>query len=161
GDTAADVVLTSGLVVAHDGTLYVGDAAFGRGSDSIKVFAPDGSFRGVLADGFSAPFDLTLDGGGNIWTTNTNNFDGDRIDGFTPTGDVLARIGGEEFLQPTGLTFLLPPAIPAPVANAGADQPVECGNTVTLDGSASTGDHVTYEWRAADGSVVGTSAAVT
>lgn len=34
----------------------------------------------------------------------------------------------------------------APVANAGTDQSVTAGTTVTLDGSASTGDGITYSW---------------
>jgi uncharacterized repeat protein (TIGR01451 family) len=41
------------------------------------------------------------------------------------------------------------PAIPAPVANAGADQQVAVGATVELSGSASTsarGDALTYQW---------------
>jgi hypothetical protein len=54
-----------------------------------------------------------------------------------------------------------------PVANAGADQMVECishsGTPVMLDGSASSdpnGDTLTYEWRNAAGNVVGTTAKV-
>ena len=54
-----------------------------------------------------------------------------------------------------------------PVADAGADQRVECsshaGTPVTLDGSASSdpdGNPLRFEWRDADGNIVGTAAPV-
>jgi hypothetical protein len=52
----------------------------------------------------------------------------------------------------------------APVANAGSDQTVELGSSATLNGGGSSdpdGDALTYEWRDAGGSVVGTTASVT
>jgi sugar lactone lactonase YvrE len=165
GDTASRVGLTTGLAVNPDGTLYVGDSIFGGGTDSIKVFTAEGSFVGTLVGGLSAPIDLTFDASGNLWLTNTNNFGGDQIDAFTPTGTRIASFSGAPLVQPTGLAFFLPVETPAPVANAGPDQIVECagptGTTVTLDGSASSGDHLSYEWRSADGTVIGTSSNIT
>lgn len=46
-----------------------------------------------------------------------------------------------------------------PVANAGIDQSVATGDTVTLDGSASTGDSLTYSWTLA-GIPTGSTAAL-
>jgi hypothetical protein len=55
-------------------------------------------------------------------------------------------------------------AAPAPVANAGASQKLACtgsnGATVTLDGSASTGNDLSYLWTDENGAVVGTQAQV-
>jgi PKD repeat protein len=52
----------------------------------------------------------------------------------------------------------------APIAAAGPDQTIELGQTVTLNGSGSTdpdGDPLSYEWRRADGTLLGTSATLT
>lgn len=53
--------------------------------------------------------------------------------------------------------------IPAPQANAGADQTVDIEKTVVLDASASTGDNLTYEWMVTDpnGSMVNLTGAMT
>jgi sugar lactone lactonase YvrE len=108
GETSANVVLTSGLAVAPDGTLYVGDSGFGGGADSIKVFNPDGSYARTLISGLTAPTDLTFDAAGKIWVTNTNDFTGEQILAFDPVGNLVRSFGGAELNQPTGLTFLSP-----------------------------------------------------
>jgi DNA-binding beta-propeller fold protein YncE len=121
GETSTQVVLTSALGVAQDGTLYVGDSAFGGAQDSIKVFNADGSFVGTLASGLSAPTDLTFDANGNVWVTNTNDFVGDQILAYGPAGNLIRSFGGDQLGQPTGLAFCLrqqlnrpPLATPAP-----------------------------------------------
>jgi len=48
----------------------------------------------------------------------------------------------------------IPVQLPPPVANAGPDQTVNNGLQVTLDGSASTGKHLTYSWKQTGGDPV-------
>jgi hypothetical protein len=51
-----------------------------------------------------------------------------------------------------------------PIADAGADRTIECGSSVTLDGSASTdpdGDSLTYAWNGPFGTLTGQQATVT
>jgi hypothetical protein len=48
----------------------------------------------------------------------------------------------------------IPVKLPPPVANAGPDQTVNNGLQVTLDGSASTGKHLTYSWKQTGGDPV-------
>ena len=48
----------------------------------------------------------------------------------------------------------LPVQVSPPVANAGPDQTVNTGLQVTLDGSASTGKHLTYSWKQTGGDPV-------
>ena len=55
----------------------------------------------------------------------------------------------------SSFTVAAPPTI-APVANAGTDQTVSFGASVTLDASASVGTNRTYAWTQIEGSGVGT-----
>ena len=48
----------------------------------------------------------------------------------------------------------LPVQVSPPIANAGPDQTVNTGLQVTLDGSASTGKHLTYSWKQTGGDPV-------
>ena len=48
--------------------------------------------------------------------------------------------------------------IVSPIANAGDDDTIVCGqNTVTLDGSSSTGNNLAYSWSTTDGSISGSA----
>jgi len=75
------------------------------------------------------------------------------------------QIVGYGILNGASAWFLMNPRFlnRAPTAEAGPDQTVECGATVTLDGTASSdpdGDALTYQWSEA-GVVLGTGATLT
>ncbi|OFW04796.1 MAG: hypothetical protein A3H96_10300 [Acidobacteria bacterium RIFCSPLOWO2_02_FULL_67_36] len=86
----------------------------------------------------------------------------ERVQVHTDLGRVYVTDG---FTTNTVSVFQDVPPNAAPTANAGPDQTVECagcaGTPVTLDGSASTdpdGDLLSYAWRNAEGTVVGSGA---
>jgi sugar lactone lactonase YvrE len=131
GTTASYVSLTSGLLVAADGTLYVGDSAFGSGSDTVKIFDAAGNFGGVLASGFSAPFDLALDASGNVWIANANDFQGDHVRAYSTTGLLLHAFGQDHMSQPTGIA--ISPGVPIqPTTLVAATASAVFGGNTTL-----------------------------
>ena len=72
--------------------------------------------------------------------------------GAVGRADVSVQIAADpNFGQPTSQAT-------GPKANAGADQVVLPGDTVTLDGSKSTGNNLTYHWREVSGATVTLSA---
>ncbi|HEY8185296.1 MAG TPA: immunoglobulin-like domain-containing protein [Pyrinomonadaceae bacterium] len=127
----------NGVSVDPSGTVYVADTANSR----IQSFSSTGTFIDAFGspgtgDGqFNSPQDVAADAFGNVYVADTGN---DRVQKFG--------------------------AAPAVVADAGADQTVECAGSltsVTLDGSGSTGsDTLSYTWK--EGStVLGTGAILT
>jgi K319-like protein len=68
--------------------------------------------------------------------------------------DVDDGISDVQSCQMTVTVNPLPIQISPPVANAGPDQTVTEGIQVTLDGSASTGKHLTYSWKQTGGDPV-------
>jgi len=68
--------------------------------------------------------------------------------------DVTDGLSDVQSCQMTVTVNPLPVQVSPPVANAGPDQTVNTGLQVTLDGSASTGKHLTYSWKQTGGDPV-------
>lgn len=160
-----------GLATDSSNNVYVADA----GNNRIQKFTSSGVFLtkwGTSGTGngqFSSPAGVSADTSGNVFVADTGN---SRIQSFSNTGtfneafgssgtgdgqfsgpqDVAADAFGSIFVADTGndrVQKLGTAALPV-VADAGADQTVECTGAltdVTLDGTLSTGGGtLTYEW---------------
>jgi chitinase len=68
--------------------------------------------------------------------------------------DVSNDFGDIQSCQLTVTVSTLPPQQEPPVADAGPDRTVNTGLQVVLDGSASTGKHLTYSWKQTGGEPV-------
>jgi len=130
-----------GLIQASDGNLY-------------GTLDDGGPYRGSYADGAFFNFGgavFRISSGGII--TILHSFNG--ADGNEPVailfqgsdGDLYGTTArGGTLNQGTAFKIALAPTT-TPVANAGSDQSVNEGATVTLDGTGSTGQNLTYNWQ--------------
>lgn len=161
-----------GIAIDSSDNVYVVDT----GNDRIQKFDTSGTFItkwGTTGSGdgqFSAPQAIAIDGAGTVYVVDTGN---NRIEKFSNTGTFIESCGtlgsGDgQFTTPEGIAadasgnyYVVDTAddrvekfgtAASPVANAGADQIVECAGaatSVTLDGSASTpgsGTINSYSW---------------
>lgn len=107
----------------------------------------------------------------NSWTTDASMPTARFGLSTSVVNDVIYAVGGNTnilIILGTVEAFAPAPQNQPPVANAGANQTVECagpsGTSVTLNGSASSdpdGDTLTYKWTDATNNVLGTSATIT
>src|ERR1041384_6016780 len=160
-----------GVSADTSGNVYVSDT----GNSRIQKFSSTGTFLesfGASGNGdgqFSGPQYVAADSTGNIYVADTGN---DRIQKFSSTGTFLESFGasgngdgqfsgpqyvaadstGNIYVADTGNDRVQKLSSAAVVAaNAGTDQTVECGGSltaVTLDGTGSTGPGtLTYTWK--------------
>jgi sugar lactone lactonase YvrE len=172
---SGDGQLSGPFAVAVDSAdnIYVADT----GNNRVQKFTATGTFLGKWGtsgsgDGeFSGPQGIVVDSSGTVYVADTGN---NRIQKFTNTGTFIetcgtAGTGDGEFSSPqdaavdsTGNLYVVDSgnervqkfgSAAAPVADAGADQTVECAGgltMITLDGTASTpgsGSITSYSWK--------------
>ena len=154
-----------GIDFGPAGELYIGN----RGDYKVMVVPSGGGAASVVASGFDLPGNVLSDNSGNVYVANSSN---GVISKITTEGTV--EVFGTGFVSPIGLDFDLSGNLliaswtdgviykvvgvldenEPPAANAGEDQTVIVGRTLTLDGSASSdedGEIVSYDWDLGDG----------
>jgi hypothetical protein len=160
GDEDTDTVQIT--VQAPANTLPVANAGLDQSVNSAESVTLSGS--GTDADGHPFSFQWTQVSGTTVTLSDTSaaspTFTAPTLAVGSPSEDLVFQLvlnDGFDDSDPDQVTITVnPPANTVPIANAGPDQAVDGGTTVTLSGSATDpdGQTITYEWSQTGGSAV-------
>lgn len=149
-------------VQAPANTPPVANAGLDQSVNSAESVTLSGS--GTDADAHPFSFQWTQVSGTTVTLSNTAvaspTFTAPTLAVGSPSEDLVFQLvlnDGFDDSDPDQVTITVnPPANTAPIANAGPDQAVDGGTTVTLSGSATDpdGQTITYEWSQTGGSAV-------
>ncbi|MBO6867570.1 MAG: hypothetical protein JJ877_11045 [Thalassococcus sp.] len=160
GDEDTDTVQIT--VQAPANTPPVANAGLDQTVNSAESVTLSGS--GTDADGHPFSFQWTQVSGTTVTLSDTSaaspTFTAPTLAVGSPSEDLVFQLvlnDGFDDSDPDQVTITVnPPANTVPIANAGPDQAVDGGSTVTLSGSATDpdGQTITYEWSQTGGSAV-------
>lgn len=160
GDEDTDTVQIT--VQAPANTPPVANAGLDQSVNSAESVTLSGS--GTDADAHPFSFQWTQVSGTTVMLSDTSaaspTFTAPTLAVGAPSEDLVFQLvlnDGFDDSDPDQVTITVnPPANTVPIANAGPDQAVDAGSTVTLSGSATDpdGQTITYEWSQTGGSAV-------
>ena len=113
GSAPGQFITPVGIAIDQEGVIYVADV----GNHRVQKLSPDGkalaqwhTVGSGTGESTEIGYDLALDASGNVYVSDAHPFSSgnDRIQKFSPSGDVLATWGGTgtgpgQFRNPTGL----------------------------------------------------------